>query len=92
MMLYVRDPTMWEQAFHDLSSGNINPYIYNRTPQLGRGLGGRYSFTFHMPLTSPENIIVPGRQITPMDGVAERAKSDLKRERGKHFHTWIQRV
>lgn len=27
MSLYVSDPKMWEQAFKDLSSGKINPYL-----------------------------------------------------------------
>lgn len=81
MMLYVSDPMMWEQAFQDLSSGQINPYVYNRTPRTGRGLGGRYSSTFDVPVKAPEKIIVPVRQITPTAAVAERAKSDLKREK-----------
>ena len=81
MMLYVSDPKMWEQAFKDLSSGKINPYVYNRRPQTGRGLGGRYSSTFHVPVKAPEKIVVPIKQITPMAAVAERAKSDLKKEK-----------
>lgn len=81
MMLYVSDPKMWEQAFQDLSSGKINPYVYNRTPHTARGLGGRYSSTFHVTVKSSEKIIVPVKQITPTDALDERAKSDLKREK-----------
>lgn len=81
MMLYVSDPRIWEQAFKDLSSGKINPYVYNRQPQTGRGLGGRYSSTFHVPVKAPEKIVVPVKQITPTAAVAERAKSDLKKEK-----------
>lgn len=79
MTLYVSDPKMWEQAFNDLSSGKIKPYY--KTPQSGRGIGGRYSSYFHVPVKSPEKIIIPVKQITPVAAVAERAKSDLKREK-----------
>ena len=81
MMLYVSDPRIWEQAFKDLSSGKINPYVYNRPHQTGRGLGGRYSSTFHVPVKAPEKIVVPVKQITPTAAVAERAKSDLKKDK-----------
>jgi len=81
MTLYVSDPKMWEQAFKDLSNGNINPYAYYRRPQTGRGVGGRYSSTFHVPVKAPDKIVVPIKQITPVAAVAERAKTDLKREK-----------
>jgi hypothetical protein len=80
MTVYVSDPKMWEQAFNDLSSEKINPYNYYRAPQTGRGLGGRYSSTFHVPVKAPEKIVLSIEQITPMAAVAERAKSDLKRK------------
>lgn len=81
MSLYVSDPKMWEQAFKDLSSGKINPYTYYRPLQSGRGIGGRYSSSFHVPVKAPEKSGVPVKQITPVAAVAERAKSDLKREK-----------
>ena len=80
MTVYVSDPKMWEQAFNDLFSEKINPYNYYRAPQTGRGLGGRYSSTFHVPVKAPEKIVLSIEQITPMAAVAERAKSDLKRK------------
>ena len=80
MTVYVSDLKMWEQAFNDLSSGKINPYNYYIAPQTGRGLGGRYSSTFHVPVKALEKIVLPIEQITAMAAVAERAKSDLKRK------------
>lgn len=79
MTVYVSDPKMWEQTFNDLSSGKINPYNYYRAPQTGRGLGGRYSSTFHVPVKAPEKIVLSIEQITPMAAVAE-SKLDLKRK------------
>lgn len=81
MSLYVSDPKMWEQAFKDLSSGKINPYAYNKGPQTRRGLAGRYFSTFHVPVKVPAKIVVPVKQITPMETVAEKPKSELKREK-----------
>ena len=80
MTVYVSEPKMWEKALNDLSSGKIDPYNYYRAPQTGRGLGGRYSSTFHVPVKASEKNVLPIEQITPMAAVAERAKSDLKRK------------
>lgn len=78
MTRYVSDPKMWEQAFNDLSSGKIKPYY--KTPKSGRGVGGRYSTYFHVPVKAPEKIVLPIEHITPVAAVAERAKANLKRK------------
>lgn len=80
MTLYVSNPKMWEQAFENLSNGNINPYAYYRAPQTGRCLGGRYRGTFHVPVKAPEKVVLPIEEITPVAAVAKRAKADLKRK------------
>jgi hypothetical protein len=49
---------MWEKALNDLSSGKIDPYNYYRAPQTGRGLGGRYSSTFHVPVKASEKNVL----------------------------------
>ena len=81
MSLYVCDPKMWEEAFKDLSSAKINPYVYNRGPQTRIGLAGRYFSTFHVPVKVTTKIVVPVKQITPMEAGPEKAKSELKREK-----------
>lgn len=79
MTLYVSDPKMWEQAFKDLSTGKAN--VYTRSPQTGRGLGGRYSSPSHYLVKAPAEKDVIIKKITPTAAVAERAESDLKREK-----------
>jgi hypothetical protein len=47
--LYVSDPKLWEQTFKDMVSGKFKPYQYARSPQRGRGLGGRYASSWYIP-------------------------------------------
>ena len=47
-------------------------------------MAGRYFSTFHVQVKVPAKIVVPVKQITPMEAVAEKAKSELKRESLPH--------
>ena len=87
MSAYLSTPDLWGKFYKNMSRKTFNPYKFRKQKkiQTGRGLYGRYRGSYLIPV-NPNAIDTDVEKtkntvISPVEAVAERAKSELKSEK-----------